>query len=415
MNGQSSKDFEQSYGELTPVLSIPSTALYTYSNPEEGQSSLDLPGKDHLLCHLEGDVESENERDVRPKPFAYLRTKHFWSVLLLGQVLSLCITSTSTFTSFLANSGNSAPALQSLSNYVLLTMIFVPYTLYRYGFKKYGTILYSQGWKVFLLACADVQGNYFIVKAYNYTNLLSAALLDNLSIVFVVILSFCFLKVRYHWTQLTGILVCIGGVILIIISDLLTGKNYEASNMLKGDLYVILSSFCYGSSNVLEEFLVSKRPVYEVLGQLGFFGMVILGTQSAIFEKESLQNIEWSAEVCGYFAGYTFSLLLMYILTPLMFRMSSSAFYNLSLLTSDFWALLIGVRVFGYYIFWLYPVGFIFTVFGVIIYYLIPRSIKGESLKPWLGENQEEGIAGIGTAKQQYQAIPQLDLSVRTD
>lgn len=347
---------------------------------------------------------SEDEPEVpynkkRLRPLAFLKTKQFWIVLIIGQILSLSITSTNTLTTFLANGGNSMPAFQSLFNYVLLCLIFVPYAIYKMGFKGYCRMIYTSGWKYFILAFLDVQGNYFIVKAYNYTNMLAAALLDNLSIVFVVILSFLFLKVRYHWTQLLGTLVCIIGVVLVIVSNLLTGQNYKAVDALKGDLFVVLSAFCYGSSNVLEEFLLSKRPVYEVLSQMGFFGMWIIGVQAAIFERSSIAEAQWSGKVGGYFTGYTLSLLILYLLAPIMFRMSSSAFYNISLLTSDFWALLIGTRVFGYYVYWLYPVGFVFTVLGVIIYYLVPLTPLGESVKPWLGENQKGGIVGFGTAR----------------
>jgi hypothetical protein len=47
-----------------------------------------------------------------------------------------------------------------------------------------------------------------------------------------------------------------------------SGKNYGAIDAVKGDLFVILGACCYGVSNVLEEFLVSKRPLYEVVGQV---------------------------------------------------------------------------------------------------------------------------------------------------
>lgn len=347
--------------------------------------------------------EAITEQPIQKKllrPLGFLLTKHFWIIFILGQILSLSITSTNTLTTFLANGGNSMPAFQSLFNYVLLTLMFVPYTLYRHGFKGYFRMLKTEGWKYFILAFADVQGNYFIVKAYQYTNMLSAALLDNLSIVFVVIISFIFLKVRYHWTQVIGIVVCIAGVVLVVVANLLTGQNWQPSDPLKGDLFVVLSSFCYGLSNVLEEFLVSKRPVYEVLSQMGFFGMFIIGVQAAIFERDSIATAQWSPQVGGYFTGYTLSLLLLYLLAPVMFRMSSSAFYNISLLTSDFWALVIGIRVFSYYVHWLYPVGFVCTILGIVVYHLAQRNPLGESIKPWLGENQENGIVGVGTAKQ---------------
>jgi solute carrier family 35, member F1/2 len=113
-----------------------------------------------------------------------------------------------------------------------------------------------------------------------------------------------------------------------------SGKNYGASDAVKGDLFVILGACCYGFSNVIEEYLVSKRPMYEVIGQLGFFGMFIMGVQCAIFERTSLQLTNWNGAIAGYLVGYTLSLFILYSLTPILFRLSSAMFYNLSLLTS---------------------------------------------------------------------------------
>jgi solute carrier family 35 protein F1/2 len=350
----------------------------------------------------------------RPETSAlsYVRTSHFWKVLALGQLLSLCITASNTFTSYLANTGNSIPALQSLAVYVSLTAVFLPYTIRRNGLRQWWNatfLLREGGWNYLILALADSQGNYFIVKAYGYTNMLSAALLDNLSIVFVVILSATFLGVKYHWSQFVGIAVCVVGVIIIILSSFVDidsngggGLDKPASSMLKGDLFVVASTLCYGSANVFEEFLVSKHPVYEVLSQLGVFGTVVLLLQ-CWWQGGAAQlaaRVEWSSPlVVASYAGFTVALFLLYTLTPLMFRMSSSAFYNLSLLTSDFWALIVGVHLFGYKIIWLYPMGFCFTIGGVLVYYLVPNSLTlGDALKPWLGEEQEKGIVGVGTA-----------------
>ncbi len=60
------------------------------------------------------------------------------------------------------------------------------------------------------------------MKGFAYTNLLSAQLLNSFAIVVVVILSFLFIKVRYHWTQLLGIAVCIAGLVLLVVSDNIT-------------------------------------------------------------------------------------------------------------------------------------------------------------------------------------------------
>lgn len=37
-------------------------------------------------------------------------------------------------------------------------------------------------------------------------------------------------------------------------------------------------------------------------------------------------------------------------------------------------------------------------ILGLVIYFVMNGTL-GESEKPWLGENQEEGVAGVGTAK----------------
>lgn len=394
---------EHSTGHLSPVRSatelIDSEASYfphgTFQSKDQVQENEVSVGAED---QANTDLESLTSSKKRPKPFSFLLTKHFWIIFVHGQLLSFSIVATNTFSTFLANGGNSMPAFQSLFNYCILAAIFTPYTIYKKGFKGWCKMVLKDGWKYFLFAFADVEGNYFVVKAYNYTNLLSAALLDNFAIVVVVFLSFVFFKVRYHWTKIIGIICCIGGMALLVVSDYLTDKDYPAEDMVKGDLFVLLGAACYGISNTLEEVFVSKKPLYEVVGQLGLWGMIINGVQAAIFDRNSISNANWSGKVIGYFVGYTLALLFLYLTAPILFRMSSAAFYNLSLLTSDFWSLLIGIRVFGYYVYWLYPVGFVFTVLGMIVYYSMTSSL-GEAIKPWLGANQEGGIVGVGTAK----------------
>lgn len=80
----------------------------------------------------------------------------------------------------------------------------------------------SRGWKFVIWAFIDVEANYFVVKAYTYTSLLSCELLDAFAVVVVVALSFFILKVRYHWTQCLGIFVCLLGLGLLVGSDALT-------------------------------------------------------------------------------------------------------------------------------------------------------------------------------------------------
>jgi solute carrier family 35 protein F1/2 len=232
---------------------------------------------------------------------------------------------------------------------------------------------------------------------------LSAQLINFWAIVVVVIVSFLFLKVRYHYTQIFGILLCIGGLGVIFGSDQITGANqFGATNEVKGDLFALLGATFYGLSNVFEEFLVSEKPLYEVVGQLAFWGMFINGTQAGIFDRTSFRAATWNSKVGGYLTGYTFILSLFYSLAPVLFRLSSAAFFNISLLTGSFWGVAIGVKVFHLSIHWMYPIAFVLIICGQVIYFL-RQTMLSEAAKPWLGADQSKGHAGLGTARRRVE------------
>ena len=145
---------------------------------------------------------------------------------------------------------------------------------------------------------------------------------------------------RYHWAQTLGILICVGGMGILLASDHITGANggdISGFNQMRGDLWAFGGATFYGMSNVFEEFLVSKRPLYEVVGMLGFWGIIINGTMCGIFDRGSFQAATWNGPVIGYIVGYTIALTIFYSLAPIVFRMSSAAFFNISLLTGNFW------------------------------------------------------------------------------
>ncbi|KAJ5104827.1 hypothetical protein NUU61_002174 [Penicillium alfredii] len=346
--------------------------------------------------------------DEEKKGFlAYFKTKEFYITLALGQLLAIANTSTGTFTTLLGLQNWAIPAFQTFLNYVVLNLIFTPYTMYRYGIKGWFRLVWRDGWKYIILAFCDVEGNYFIVLAYKYTTMLSAQLINFWAIVVVVVISFIFLRVRYHISQVLGILICIGGMGILIASDHITGTNggnVTHGNQLKGDLFALLGASFYGLTNTAEEYFVSTRPVYEVLGQMSFFGMIINGVQAGIFARDDFHAAIWNGKVGGYLTGYTLCLVLFYCVAPLLFRLSSAAFFNISMLTMNFWGVCIGIEVFHYHVHWMYPIAFVLIIVGQLVYYL-GRRVLGESRKPWLGRNQERGIAGLFTAKKKIETV----------
>ncbi|KAI0120723.1 hypothetical protein BJ170DRAFT_161739 [Xylariales sp. AK1849] len=364
------------------------------SSVEVSGSNTDSPADQAVIGTAIHEIEAK-----KVHWYSYLTTVDFWIVLLIGQVLALCITATNTFTTLLVLENWSIPALQTIFNYLLLAFIYVPYMLYKHGLRKVGKVILYDGWKYFILSFLDVLGNYFTVLAYRYTNLLSAQLLNFWSIVCVVIISFTLLKVRYKIFQILGILIACGGMGLLLGSDHIQGTNGGPGvDLLKGDLFGLLGATLYGVSNVFEEWFVSKRPMYEVLSFLGVFGVIINGVVAAIFDRASFTGSTWDGNVAGYIVGYTLALTIFYSLAPLILRMGSAAFFDISLLTGNFWGTIIGIHVFGYTIYYLYPIAFVLIVVGLVVYFLA-GSMLGDSRKPWLGADQAEGVAGVGTAK----------------
>ncbi|KAH7917611.1 DUF914-domain-containing protein [Leucogyrophana mollusca] len=296
-------------------------------------------------------------------------TRRFVLSLLAGQVVSLCITVTNVTTTELVSRNWSLPTTQTWFLYFSLFVIYTPYTMYKYGIRGWGKMVARDGWKYFILACCDVEGNFLVVKAYNYTDLLSCMLLDAWAIPVCLFFCWVYMRTKYHWTQVLGVLVCVAGLGMLVASDMLTDKNYPALSRGKGDAFMIIGATLYGFTNATEEFFVRRSPLYEVVGQLGMWGTLINGIQAAGLEHQDMKTASWNGATIGFLVAYTAAMFILYTTAPLLYRMASSAFYNISLLTSDFYGLIFGLFLFHYSPFWLYFPAFVVVIIGLVVYF----------------------------------------------
>ncbi|CAO3702328.1 unnamed protein product [Rhizopus stolonifer] len=330
------------------------------------------------------------------KFFEFLKDPKFWKVFFLGQLLSLCITGTNVVTTKLGNEYNfAAPTTQTFLVYACLAIVYNTYAIYKRGLKGWLLQFWRRGIYYFILGFIDVEGNYFVVKSYQYTSLLSAMLLDCWSTPVCMILSFFFLKVKYRWLQFLGVFIALCGLGMLVGSDVMTGKNYGAVDAVKGDLFCLLGATLYGFSNVGEEYMARKHPLYEVIGMFTFFATFINLVQIFIFERS-----EWSAfadpQVAGMVVTYTICMFVLYSLAPVMFRLGSALVYNLSILTSDFYGLIFGLGLFGYTVTVLYPFAYVVVIIGIAIYYIFPAPLPGiGNFTPELAEKEAKELHGI--------------------
>lgn len=306
-------------------------------------------------------------------------TKQFVLALVAGQVVSLCITCTNVTTTELVNRGWTLSTTQGFFLYFTLFIVYTPYTIYQYGFKGWGNVIRHDGWKYLILAACDVEANFMVVKAYQYTDLLSCMLLDAWAIPVCLFFSWVYMRTKYHWTQLLGVFICIGGLGLLVASDQLTQKDWQALSRAKGDGFMIAGATLYGFTNATEEFLVRKRPLYEVVGQLGMWGFLINGIQASALEWKGMREAPWNGGIIGLLMAFTCAMLILYTVAPLLYRLASSAYFNLSLLSSDFYGLLFGLFLYHYSPYWLYFISFAVVIAGLITYF-------------WYSTPEEQGI-----------------------
>lgn len=157
---------------------------------------------------------------------AKLCTWHIWKTIILGQMLSLFICGTAVTSQYLAEKYQvNTPMLQSFINYSLLLLVYTTMLAFRTGSGSLWQILKQRWWKYIFLGLADVEANYMIVKAYQYTTLTSVQLLDCFGIPVLMALSWFILRARYRLIHFLAVAVCLLGVGTMVGADILAGRH----------------------------------------------------------------------------------------------------------------------------------------------------------------------------------------------
>ncbi|RLN82515.1 hypothetical protein BBJ28_00020073 [Nothophytophthora sp. Chile5] len=165
-------------------------------------------------------------------------------------------------------------------------------------------------WKYLLLAFADVEGNFLVVCAYKYTSISSVMLLDCFTIPVVMLLSAAFLRAKYTRSHYVAVLFCLAGISVLVISDVIRDRetmlngSFDGS-ALYGDLLCLLGSATYACSNVGQEYLVKKenRRIFLTTGDAAVFNLSLLTSDFfAVVAAKYLFNEELSSL---YFVGFS--------------------------------------------------------------------------------------------------------------
>ncbi|RNC46078.1 solute carrier family 35, member F1/2, partial [Trypanosoma cruzi] len=189
------------------------------------------------------------------------RLRRFAIHVLFGQLVAFLNSVTGVSTTKLVNNNASYPLLQSLTAYAFIFAVYAPIFLLLYIRNRHRRFLnfvfLQKPWRYAVLGLIDMEANFFIVKAFQYTDMISVQLLNCFNIPCVFVLSFFILKMRFAVTHIVGCLVATSGLVVLIVLDADgVTRNKVGPNVAKGDLFCLLAAALYATSNVLMEWFI---------------------------------------------------------------------------------------------------------------------------------------------------------------
>lgn len=130
-------------------------------------------------------------------------------------------------------------------------------------------------------AMCDMTATSIMYVALNMTSASSFQMLRGAVIIFTGLLSVAFLGRRLIVSQWVGILITILGLIIVGLADFLNGNRsdtHKLSDVITGDLLIIMAQVIAAVQMVLEEKFVYKHDVHplKAVGTEGFFGFFVL-------------------------------------------------------------------------------------------------------------------------------------------
>lgn len=337
--------------------------------------------------------------------------------ILMGQVLAGLIAVTAICSTFLANNDVSLPLTQNLLHYGLLSFFYLSWKLASTILRKHHTSnslstcstprpvsrcsksrLLRIGLYI-LTGLIDTHSNWCFVAAYGYTSVTSIQLLDCVTIPVSMLASCLFLHYRFSWTHYVSVLTCLLGAGSMIAADVLahspspantTSDKFPVENITQptstfvilGDFLVILGATGYGISNVLQQYLVIRYGIVNFLAYAGiaaFIPTLIFGLTiewDGILRVFSPSSLIDRPLLYGCFGGYVAAMFALYTLMPYVLAKTNAVLVNLSLLTSDVYALLIGIYLFHYRFHALYIFCFIIILCGVGLFSIRTPTIR---------------------------------------
>mmetsp|Transcript_74039 Transcript_74039/g.150319 ORF Transcript_74039/g.150319 Transcript_74039/m.150319 type:complete len:418 (+) Transcript_74039:194-1447(+) len=336
----------------------------------------------HSYRHIQEDTKSKNFFEVfesRREENGSVQPRNKWMALMFGQLVALVATSMNA-TSYALEYGMHRifPMFLLFNSYVILSLYLLKiYCSSKKNKNRLSSVavhgIQSEGdtrcyrfpltslelrtpWYYYLcLSFLDIGPNYLTLLAMNRTSFTSATLLGSLTIPSTMLFCRLLLGKEYRRMHYVGVILCmLGGTITILTDkDDISSSSGKISHpdSYGGDVLAVLASLGYGVGDACAEFWSKHVSREEYLGMIGVFGALYTLMASFLCERQAVLEVlasdnEQIIQTAGMILLYIASLVGYYILESLFLMKSDATLLNLSLQTSNFWAILFSIIAF---------------------------------------------------------------------
>ena len=315
---------------------------------------------------------------------------HRWLPLLYGQAIALVVSSMNAASYTLSYHNHVNTQLFQLFFMYLLLSVHILFRerkgrqdgwSHRLPFTS--ICLQMPWWKYMLLSMMDVIPNFMQLVSFQYTSLTSTTLLGSLTVPSTMLVSRVVLSRTFGKSHYVGVVLCLVGGGMTIWTDF-DGDTSTRIHSWVGDVLAVLAAVVNGSVDVFAEYCVKNVDRYEMLGMLGLYGTIFTGIACSCMERQALLDMLYQRpgqeqlEIAGVIAWYVASVLVYYMAEALFLVSSEATLLNLSLQTSNLWAIGFSFLVYHVTVGKLFYPALFLVVGGVCVYELTNPTSENE-------------------------------------
>jgi solute carrier family 35, member F1/2 len=264
--------------------------------------------------------------------------------------------------------------------------------------------LHVPWWTYLGMAVVDVVSNYFMLVSLNFTTLTNTTLLGSLTVPATMVASRYILARTFRLPHFIGVCLCLLGGTLTVWMDVGKAASTEDTepshpHSYIGDMLAIAAAMLYGLGDTIGEYSIKHIDRVEYLGMLGLFGAILTCLSLPLLEGRAVYALfvdTPTSALCAIFAvmiWYLASLIFYYVASTIFYIRGDATLLNLSLQTSNMWAILFTVIAEQEPPSTSFYLSAVLVVTGVFVYEMGPKTVCGRH-RP--GSSQEKEPFNMG-------------------